>query len=163
MKLWSKQTNKNKNSLSHGHFWANKKTTVMIRERNRKLSTNYILQINRKKKQLPTTKPNVSWEKIGKKKKNEIYLSSETLITPSSPLMNIAALMSSLVPSNLLSNSGLFVVLKRSFAFRGAGFISAAIIYVLRFIFFFFVLNSKDLYEVHRLIYSIINCLYCYL
>lgn len=56
------------------------------------------------------------------------YLSSETLITPSSPFIKIAELISSPVPSNLLNNSGLFMVLKRSFAFRGAGFISAAII-----------------------------------
>lgn len=56
------------------------------------------------------------------------YLSSETLITPSSPCMKIAAFISSAVPSNLLNNSGLFTVLNRSFALRGAGFISAAII-----------------------------------
>lgn len=61
---------------------------------------------------------------------DETYLSSETLITPSSPDMNIAALISSAVPSNLLNSSGLLTVLKRSFAFRGAGFISAAMMLI---------------------------------
>lgn len=56
------------------------------------------------------------------------YLSSQTLITPSSPGISSAAFTSSLQPSSLLSSSGFFVVLKRSFALRGAGLISAAIV-----------------------------------
>lgn len=60
----------------------------------------------------------------------ETYLSSETLITPSSPVMKIAAFISSAVPSNLLKSSGLLTVLKRSFEFLGAGLISAAIMQI---------------------------------
>lgn len=55
------------------------------------------------------------------------YLSSETLITPSSPGINTAALISSLQPSNFDNKAGFFVVEKRLFAGRDAGFISAAI------------------------------------
>lgn len=55
------------------------------------------------------------------------YLPSQTLITPSSPGISTAAFTSSLLPSSLLSSSGFLVVLKRSFALRGAGLISAAI------------------------------------
>lgn len=77
---------------------------------------------------------------------NNTYLSSDTLITPSSPGIKTAAFTSSVLPSNLLSNSGLFTVLNRSFAFRGAGFISAAILYTtLHWISIFFSLGVQFL------------------
>lgn len=57
--------------------------------------------------------------------------------------MKIAALISSPVPSNLLSSSGLLTVLNRSFAFRGAGFISAAMM-LLVFAMLSIVISTKD-------------------
>lgn len=46
------------------------------------------------------------------------HLSSETLITPFSPGISMAAFTSSLLPSSLLSNSGFLDVLKRSLLVR---------------------------------------------
>jgi len=55
------------------------------------------------------------------------YLSSQTLITPSSPGIIIAAFTSSLHPSNFDKRTGFFVVLNLSLLDDVAGFISAAI------------------------------------
>lgn len=59
------------------------------------------------------------------------HLSSQTLITPSSPGITTAAFTSSVQPSNLFNKAGFFVVQKRSFGVLGAGLISAAIFHEL--------------------------------